>query len=497
MGRILDQLEFLGIAGVGLFGDGYLNITIGLVVPIIGYLYYEDHKYSVPTIQQDTIKGALALGMIVGQISFGLFGDALGRHKIYGKELIITILGNFLLIMMPWKHFGHGDVVAWMFVFRFVTGLGIGGDYPMTSSIAAENDRFGSRAKLVLTVFSFIGLGGFTGALVFLILLAAFKSAINADPNHLQWVWRLQFGLGLIPLLATLYARLTMKESKPYEQYVAKETGLASKNKRGLGEQLQDFRDYFSHWKNARTLFAVCAAWFLFDIAFYGINLNQSIVLTRIGFGKGKTPFETLWNIAVGNLIVDIAGYLPGFYLAIFLPDRIGRVRQQWILSAVVAVLYAIWAGVTDHTSTGGLITIFTLSQLFLNMGPNATTFLLPVEVFPTRVRATAHGIAAASGKAGAVLTAFAFGTITDRIGLKGVLGLFAGIMALCAAVSLLIPETKGKSIAEIEAEAVYSNDRTPVIESDNFSSEIGSDEIGIHEAKGAATNLRSQREFA
>ena len=116
-------------------------------------------------------------------------------------------------------------------------------------------------------------------------------------------------------------------------------------------------------------------------------------------------------------------------------------------------------------------------------MGPNATTFLLPVEVFPTRVRATAHGIAAASGKAGAVVTAFAFGTITDRMGLKGVLGLFAGIMALCAAVTLLIPETMGKSIAEIEAGAVY-NDRAPVIESDNMSSEIGSEEVAIHEQK-------------
>jgi MFS transporter, PHS family, inorganic phosphate transporter len=263
MGKTWDQIKFLAVAGIGLFGDGYLNITIGLVVPIIGYLYFEDTKNTVPTVQQDVIKGALSLGMIVGQIGFGLFGDALGRHKIYGKELIITLLGNFLLIMMPWKNFGHGDVVAWMFVFRFVTGMGIGGDYPMTSSISAENERFGSRAKLVLTVFASIGLGGTTGALVFLILIAAFKNSINENTYHLQWVWRLQFGLGLIPLAATLYARLTMKESKPYEKYVAKETGLVGKDRRGLRQQFKDFNEYFSDWKHARTLFAVCAAWFL------------------------------------------------------------------------------------------------------------------------------------------------------------------------------------------------------------------------------------------
>ena len=156
------------------------------------------------------------------------------------------------------------------------------------------------------------------------------------------------------------------------------------------------------------------------DIAYYGINLNQSIVLSEIGYSTGATPFQTLWNTAVGNIIVVLAGYLPAFYVGIFLPDLMGRVSQQFIFSALAAVLYAIWAGVTDIMSTGGLMALFTLSQFVLNVGPNCTTFLLPVEVFPTRVRATAHGIAAASGKAGAVLTAFAFGSVKERIGISG-----------------------------------------------------------------------------
>ena len=205
------------------------------------------------------------------------------------------------------------------------------------------------------------------------------------------------------------------------------------------------------------------------DIAFYGINLNQSVILAAIGYSTGATPYETLWNTAIGNIIVSCAGYLPGYYVAIFLPDWLGRVRQQFAGSVIVAILYAIWAGVTNHTSTGGLITLFTLSQFFLNAGPNATTFLLPVEVFPTRVRGTAHGIAAASGKAGAVFTAFAFGTITNRIGINGVLGLFSGIMALCAAVTLLIPEPLGKTIEEIEQGVLYGE--SPSASSDSVSS--------------------------
>ena len=183
------------------------------------------------------------------------------------------------------------------------------------------------------------------------------------------------------------------------------------------------------------------------DIAYYGINLNQSIILALIGYGKGSTKWET--NI-------NILGYLTGFYVGVFLPDKIGRVKQQFICSAIVSVLYAIWAGVANTASTGGLMTLFTISQLVLNAGPNVTTFLIPVEVFPTRVRGTAHGISSASGKCGAVLTAFAFGTITDKIGLRGTLGLFSGVMALCAAVTLLIPETKGKTLEDIEADVQF-----------------------------------------
>lgn len=88
------------------------------------------------------------------------------------------------------------------------------------------------------------------------------------------------------------------------------------------------------------------------------------------------------------------------------------------------------------------------------------------MEVFPTRVRGTAHGIAAASGKAGAVLTAFAFGTIADHIGISGVLGLLSGIMALCTAVTFLIPEPLGKSIDEIEQGVLYGE--SPVSASDS-----------------------------
>ena len=96
-----------------------------------------------------------------------------------------------------------------------------------------------------------------------MVLLAAFKGAIEHDISRLQWVWRLLLGLGLVPCAATLYARLRIRESKPYEEYVAKDTGLVGADKRGLKQQFADFHNYFSNQKHALTLAAVSAAWFL------------------------------------------------------------------------------------------------------------------------------------------------------------------------------------------------------------------------------------------
>ena len=94
---------------------------------MLGYLYFQDEKSTVPTVKSDVIKGSLALGMIGGQLLFGLFGDTLGRHKIYGKELILTLFGTLMVILMPWMNFSPTSVEAWMAVFRVVTGFGTGG----------------------------------------------------------------------------------------------------------------------------------------------------------------------------------------------------------------------------------------------------------------------------------------------------------------------------------------------------------------------------------
>lgn len=98
----------------------------------MGYLYFPDG--SVSAVDSDVIKGGLSLGMVAGQLIFGILSDTWGRHKIYGKELLLTIFGTLLVILLPWKGMSTQSVTAWVTIFRVVTGVGIGAGMPCSMS---------------------------------------------------------------------------------------------------------------------------------------------------------------------------------------------------------------------------------------------------------------------------------------------------------------------------------------------------------------------------
>jgi PHS family inorganic phosphate transporter-like MFS transporter len=70
-----------------------------------------------------------------------------------------------------------------------------------------------------------------------------------------------------------------------------------------------------------------------------------------------------------------------------------------------LTILFFIMGMFKDELNKNLFIGLYTLANLFNNFGPNATTFIIPGEVFPTKYRSTCHGISAASGKLGAIIS--------------------------------------------------------------------------------------------
>lgn len=242
-----------------------------------------------------------------------------------------------------------------------------------------------------------------------LVILACFSPALkDGKYGQLDAVWRIQMGVALIPALATLYPRLRMPEAKKFlesrelsslqrpgsfnSSVSVNSTAKQHRSQRSAelvvsdGRELQQqidaaraeidaqsrrarlgvFFRYFSEWRHFRSLFGTATTWFLMDVAFYGTNLNQSVILADIGYTNGGTEYDRLRRTAIGNLIIVAAGFLPGYFFAIFFIERLGRRWIQIQGFLITAVMFAILAGNFEGLGTGGRFVCLAIAQVSL-----------------------------------------------------------------------------------------------------------------------------------
>lgn len=226
-----------------------------------------------------------------------------------------------------------------------------------------------------------------------------------------------------------------------------------------------DFWAHYSQWKNGKILLGTAGSWFFLDVAYYGLGLNNSVILGAIGWSGGSTMYEIFYNTAVGNLILVCAGAIPGYWVSVALIDTVGRKPIQLMGFIVLTILFIVIGFAYHKLSEHGLLALYVLAQFFFNFGPNSTTFIVPGECFPTRYRSTSHGISAASGKIGAIIAQVIFGPLKSRGAAPGATGtaaapwlnhvmqIFSLFMFCGIFTTLLIPETKRKTLEELAGE--------------------------------------------
>lgn len=330
-------------------------------------------------------------------------------------------------------------------------GIGIGGDYPLSSIITSEFATTKWRGAMMGSVFAMQGIGQLGAALVMLIITVGFKGSLEASSGianctgdcalAVDKMWRILIGFGAVPGVIALYYRLTIPETPRYtfdvqrdvekadqdaKYYVAGMRGEADIDEgarlaaaRIAEETLQipkaSLKDFFRHYaipKNAKLIAGTALSWFFLDVAYYGLSLNNATILGAIGYStKGATStYEFLHRTAVGNLIIVLAGAVPGYWVTVATVDTIGRKPIQLGGFAILTVLFIAMGFGYDKLGSNGLLAIYVLAQFFFNFGPNTTTFIVPGEVFPTRYRSTSHGISAASGKIGSIIGKCCYG---------------------------------------------------------------------------------------
>ncbi len=452
------------VAGMGFFTDAYLLFVLTVASPILASTYgfnleaikgttnFLGFQFLNIQIIEGLISSAVLFGAFVGAMVFGHIGDRYGRKKIYGLELGIMII--FTLLSAVSINY------TMLIITRFIVGIGVGGDYPISSTIMSEYSSSKHRGKLVSMVFAMQGFGLISGALVGLVSIYLLPIADS---------WRVMLAFGAIPAIYVVYLRRKLLETPRFSLQVEGNKAAAEKaisTITGLGADSVDqpitkvkklsSNDYMhSLRKYLIFILGTTISWFIFDMAFYGTTLNNGFILQQIGYGSSASLKGTIFNVAIGDIVLAGAFALPGYWIAVGLIDKAGRRLLQWVGFAVMAAAYIVLGLEYSflETNIDLFIMVFGVSYLFGNIGPNTTTFILPTELFPTNIRSTAHGIAASIAKLGAGIFTFLFLILGKALGNGGEFMLLGAMAIIGAVVTLLtIRETKGLSL-EISSE--------------------------------------------
>jgi Sugar (and other) transporter len=198
---------------------------------------------------------------------------------------------------------------------------------------------------------------------------------------------------------------------------------------------------------------ATAGGWFANDVFFYGNKLFQSKFIKVINPTSKSLMTNWLWNLV--NIGVELAGY---YSAAWFVDNKLyGRKWMQIVGFMLCFITFVIPAFAYDYLQKPehihGFQALYYLSSYFNQFGPNCITFLVAAEVFPTPIRATAHGISAASGKIGALIIAVvgAYTTAQQQFLIVPWFGLFGALVTY-----IFLPDTTGLDLREQERRWQY-----------------------------------------
>ncbi|KAM0834422.1 hypothetical protein ACQ4PT_063610 [Festuca glaucescens] len=476
------------IAGMGFFTDAYDLFSISLVTDLLGRIYYDDAVLPVPV--SAAINGVALCGTVLGQLFFGWLGDKMGRRHIYGVTLKLMVVCSIASGLS--FHRSRASIVTTLCLFRFWLGFGIGGDYPLSATIMSEYANKKTRGTFIAAVFAMQGLGNLAAAIVAITISQLFKKYAPGYENDPHWyadyVWRIILMLGAVPAILTYYWRMRMPETARFTALIAKNIKQAASDmtlvlnidiaaENGEADALireHEFGFFTMEFLRLHGLHLVSTTlcWFMLDLSFYQLNLFMKDICADIGWigsGSTMTPLEQTYKIARTQALITVAGTLPGFFFAIKSMDKLGRVKMQLVgftmmsvfmlgLAIPQALSTSIWYSHYGHIC---FAVMYSAIMFFTNFGPNTTTFILPAEIFPARMRSTCHGIAGAGGKGGAIIGVLWF--LYAKRSLSTTLFMLVGCNIVGLVFTFTLPETKRRSLEEVTGERGNDEDQSGV----------------------------------
>jgi MFS family permease len=408
---------------MGFFTDAYDLFVISIVSVLL------KSEWHLGASQLALLNAVMLGAAFLGAIVFGRLADVIGRTRVYWMSAALMVIAAAGSALAP--------SLAVLVAFRFLLGFGVGGDYPVSAVLMSEYAGHKDRGRMVALVFSAQAVGLVVGPLLALALLGG-----GAGPAV---TWRVLLGIGAVPAAAAVWLRRKLPEPPRYQ-------ARASRPRPGTqapGQPASGLRAFMASRRLLVLLVGTAGCWFLLDYAYYGNTISTPQIIALI------TPHASQATTIAIQLAIFAVAAVPGYVLAILRMDRFGHRRLQLVGFIMMGACFAVIGLVPGMTTAVvPFLLAYGISYFFTEFGPNVTTFVLPGELFPTRARATGHGISAGVGKLGAFIGVFLFPVLQHSLGLRGTLLLTAGISALGALLTLVLPEPSGRSLEEISGEA-------------------------------------------
>ena len=398
MGKVkeISKRKLLGIAGLGWLFDA---MDVGMLSFVMVALQKD---WGLSTQEMGWIGSINSIGMAVGALIFGILSDKIGRKSVFIITLLLFSIGSGLTALTT--------TLAMFLVLRFLIGMGLGGELPVASTLVSESVEAHERGKIVVLLESFWAGGWLIAALISYFVIP-------------KYGWEVAMVLSAIPALYALYLRWNLRDS-PRFQKVEKRPSV-----------IENIKSVWSGEYRKATIM-LWILWFCVVFSYYGMFLWLPSVMVLKGFSLIKS-FQYV-------LIMTLA-QLPGYFTAAWFIERLGRkfVLVTYLIgTACSAYLFGVADSLTVLIVAGMLLSFF-------NLGAWGALYAYTPEQYPTVIRGTGAGMAAAFGRIGGILGPLLVGyLVASEASLSLIFTIFCGsILIGVFAVVILGQETKQREL--------------------------------------------------
>lgn len=406
---------------------GYDWVVIGGAKPFYELYFSIDAN---PLMQGLAMTTAL-VGCLVGAMVAGVMADKCGRKPLLTLSAVlftVSAIGTGLF-----------NDFALFNIARFVGGVGIGVASALAPMYIAEVSPAGIRGRMVSLNQMTIVLG-ILAAQVVNMLLARDTSVAESQAWNTEWGWRWMFWAETLPAALFLLMSFFIPESPVYLQMKNEDQRMKG-DTAGLGELF-----HHAYWRVLLLglIIAVFQQWCGTNVIF---NYAQEIFV-----GAGFDVDGMFINI----VITGIANVVFTF-VALYTIERWGRRTLMLIGAGGLGLIYLTLGACYYLQLTGYMMVMLVVSAISvyaMTLGP--VTWTLLAEIFPNRVRGVAMAVCTFALWVGCCTLTFSFPSMNAALGSSGTFWVYASICA-CAFVYLYrnCPETKGKSLEELEKDLV------------------------------------------